>query len=145
MIQIIFSKEQKVETSWGDTLTAHEGDYIVYADKEGKPDQTDRWVVNGPVFEATYKMAPYEKMYIMSLIFPENVKIDKSNQFTIDEYDKILVGADTLSVAKDRAVEYFLKEGLIVDKKNICGEEIDAKEENVPPQQVLGTGLRGRL
>jgi len=51
----------QVETSWGDILTANrpgidhgEGDYIVYANEDGNPDLTNRWVVNGGVFSDTY-------------------------------------------------------------------------------------------
>ena len=55
------TKQVKVETSWGEVLTANRdgvphgnGDYIVYANKDGKPNPNDRWVVNGLVFENTY-------------------------------------------------------------------------------------------
>ena len=61
-------KEQKlgskVSTSWGEDLTANRegiphgnGDFIVYANKDGKPNPDDRWVVNGMVFENTYEEA----------------------------------------------------------------------------------------
>ena len=54
--------EIKVTTSWGATLTANregiphgDGDYIVSANKDGKPDSSDRWVINGLVFTNTYQ------------------------------------------------------------------------------------------
>ena len=57
------TKEQvKVATSWGEVLTANrdgvphgEGDFIVYANKCGQPNQEDKWVVNGMVFANTYQ------------------------------------------------------------------------------------------
>lgn len=54
--------EEKVVTSCGEILTANrkgiphgKGDFIVYANKEGKPDSDDKWVVNGMVFDNTYQ------------------------------------------------------------------------------------------
>lgn len=50
-----------VNTSWGDVLKANRdgvmhgsGDYIVCADKDGKPNFNDTWVVNGKIFPNTY-------------------------------------------------------------------------------------------
>lgn len=58
------TSEVKVSTSWGEVLTANRegiphgnGDFIVYANKDGKPNPDDRWVVNGMVFENTYEEA----------------------------------------------------------------------------------------
>lgn len=58
------TSEVKVSTSWGEVLTANregiphgDGDFIVYANKDGKPNPDDRWVVNGMVFERTYEEA----------------------------------------------------------------------------------------
>lgn len=53
----------EVETKWGEILTANRtgvphgnGDWIIFADDgSGKPDEYDSWVVNGEVFEKTYK------------------------------------------------------------------------------------------
>lgn len=56
------TEQVKVTTSWGEVLTANRdgiphgnGDFIVYANKDGQPDPDDRWVVNGEVFINTYK------------------------------------------------------------------------------------------
>lgn len=51
----------EVATSWGDKLTINrpgiphgQGDHIVCADANGKPNLQDRWVVNGEIFRTTY-------------------------------------------------------------------------------------------
>lgn len=44
-----------VKTSWGVELHAAAGDYIVCADKDGEPDESDRWVINKMIFPNTYK------------------------------------------------------------------------------------------
>jgi hypothetical protein len=51
-----------VVTTWNDRLTVNSqmsehktGDRIIFAEKDEKPDQNDMWVVNGNVFEKTYK------------------------------------------------------------------------------------------
>ncbi|SBV92702.1 exported hypothetical protein [uncultured Eubacteriales bacterium] len=51
----------EVETAWGDVLYANRsgvphgaGDYLVCANKDGKPDLSDVWVVNGAVFGSNY-------------------------------------------------------------------------------------------
>ena len=53
----------EVQTAWGDVLytnksdTDHgKGDYLVCNNKDGQPDLSDVWVVNGAVFETTYKL-----------------------------------------------------------------------------------------
>ena len=53
----------KVDTSWGETLEVNrsgiphgDGDYIVTSDKGGEPDLSDRWVVNGEIFQKTYEI-----------------------------------------------------------------------------------------
>lgn len=50
-----------VETAWGDILTANrpgvehgEGDFLVSTVKDGQPDLSDVWVLNGAVFPNTY-------------------------------------------------------------------------------------------
>ncbi|MBU5436225.1 alpha/beta fold hydrolase [Pseudoflavonifractor sp. MSJ-37] len=50
-----------VDTAWGDTLHVNDpvsrhgdGDYLVCANKDGKPDFSDVWVVNGVTFGSTY-------------------------------------------------------------------------------------------
>lgn len=62
----------KVQTAWGDILTVNapgiphgNGDYLVCADANGKPNLADRWVVNGEVFPSTYNMKsfPNESTY----------------------------------------------------------------------------------
>lgn len=64
--EIIFAEQVteqiQVATSWGEVLTANrdgvphgDGDFIVSANKDGKPNPDDRWVVNGMVFNNTYK------------------------------------------------------------------------------------------
>ena len=60
--QVPVGKQVQVATSWGDVLTANrdgvphgEGDFIVAADDNGKPSETDRWIVNGAVFSNTYR------------------------------------------------------------------------------------------
>lgn len=53
----------EVQTAWGDVLQANrdgvphgDGDYLVCsAGKDGKPDLTDVWVVNGEIFAKTYQ------------------------------------------------------------------------------------------
>ncbi len=55
----------QVQTSWGDTLTANrpevphgDGDYLICrAGKDGQPDFSDVWIVNGVVFPLTYDMS----------------------------------------------------------------------------------------
>lgn len=54
-------EQTKVSTSWGEVLTANRegvphgnGDFIVFANKDGKPNPDDSWVVNGMVFNNTY-------------------------------------------------------------------------------------------
>ena len=56
------TEQVQVATSWGEVLTANrdgvphgKGDYIVSANKEGKPNPNDRWIVNGMVFINTYE------------------------------------------------------------------------------------------
>lgn len=58
------TEQVQVATSWGEILTANrdgiphgDGDFIVSANKEGHPDSSDRWVVNGLVFTNTYQEA----------------------------------------------------------------------------------------
>ena len=53
----------EVQTAWGDVLytnkseTDHgKGDYLVCINKDGQPDLSDVWVVNGAVFETTYNL-----------------------------------------------------------------------------------------
>jgi len=53
-----------VETAWGETLVANRpgvehgaGDYLVCAIKDGQPDTSDVWVVNGAIFPNTYDMS----------------------------------------------------------------------------------------
>ena len=54
-------EQTKVSTSLGEVLTANregvphgDGDFIVFANKDGKPNPDDSWVVNGMVFNNTY-------------------------------------------------------------------------------------------
>lgn len=54
----------RIVTSWGEILTANrdgiphgKGDFVVSANKDGKPDPSDKWVVNGLVFINTYQEA----------------------------------------------------------------------------------------
>ncbi len=54
--------EVQVKTKNGDVLTANRkgvphaaGDFIVYANSNGVPDETDKWVVSGMVFNKLYK------------------------------------------------------------------------------------------
>ena len=53
-----------VNTAWGDVLHTNlpnaphgDGDYLVCANKDGQPDLSDVWVVNGAVFPNTYDMS----------------------------------------------------------------------------------------
>jgi len=53
-----------VETAWGDVLTANrpgvehgKGDYLVSTVKDGAPDLSDVWVLNGAVFPNTYDLS----------------------------------------------------------------------------------------
>lgn len=62
VLKISKGKTMEVETSWGETLQVNsegenhsDGDYIICSDKNGKPDMSDRWVVNGEVFKETYQ------------------------------------------------------------------------------------------
>ena len=55
----------RVKTSWGEMLTANrggvphgDGDYIVCAVKDGNPDFSDVWIVNGVIFPKTYEILP---------------------------------------------------------------------------------------
>lgn len=50
-----------INTAWGDVLTANrdgvphsDGDYIMCDGKDGKPNFSDVWVVNGEIFPNTY-------------------------------------------------------------------------------------------
>ena len=52
-----------VNTAWGDELHTNllnaphgEGDYLVCANKDGQPDLSDVWVVNGAIFPNTYDL-----------------------------------------------------------------------------------------
>ncbi len=52
-----------VETAWGDTLYTNKsevnhgnGDYLMCSNKDGKPDLSDVWVVNGAVLPKTYDL-----------------------------------------------------------------------------------------
>lgn len=54
--------EVVINTAWGDVLTANregvshsDGDFIMCAGKDGKPDFSDVWVVNGEIFKNTYE------------------------------------------------------------------------------------------
>ena len=56
------TRQVEVTTSWGEVVKANRdgvphgaGDYIVYANKGGKPNPNDKWVVNGLVFNNTYQ------------------------------------------------------------------------------------------
>lgn len=62
---IIFAEQVtdrvEVATSWGEILKANrdgvphgDGDFVVSANEDGKPNPNDRWVVNGMIFPATY-------------------------------------------------------------------------------------------
>lgn len=56
LIHAYFAEEPtEVRTSWGTALQAKVGDAIVFADKNGKPDEEDSWVVDSNVFRNTYK------------------------------------------------------------------------------------------
>lgn len=53
----------QVKTAWGSVLTGNRegiehgwGDVILASDDDGKPSETDRWIVNGLVFFDTYQM-----------------------------------------------------------------------------------------
>lgn len=69
-----------VETAWGDILTANrpgvehgKGDYLVSTVKDGQPDLTDVWVLNGAVFPNTYDLtnAPAtEAKYHVAVLVP---------------------------------------------------------------------------
>lgn len=55
----------EVKTAWGDVLLANrpgvehgDGDFIVCGEKNGYPDLSDVWVVNGLVFKTTYEVLP---------------------------------------------------------------------------------------
>lgn len=48
-------QDTQVHTSWGDVLTAHEGDVIAFAVKDGEVDKNDSWVINKDVFNTTYE------------------------------------------------------------------------------------------
>lgn len=57
------NNEFEVNTLYGDKLFANkcgiphgDGDYLVCATKNGNPDLTDMWVVNGKIFENTYEI-----------------------------------------------------------------------------------------
>lgn len=52
-----------VTTAWGDILTANrdgiphgDGDWIICRGKDGNPDFSDVWVVNGAIFPRTYEL-----------------------------------------------------------------------------------------
>lgn len=54
----------EVATSWGNVLTGNrsgvehgDGDFVVRADKDGKPNLDDPWIVNKCVFRRTYQRA----------------------------------------------------------------------------------------
>lgn len=55
------TKKIAIATSWGKVLTANsegvphgDGDFIVFANKDGKPNLKNSWVVNGMVFNNIY-------------------------------------------------------------------------------------------
>ena len=71
-VQRLFS----VWTGWGDILVTNlpdvphgNGDYIVCGDKDGKPDVSDIWVVNGKVFDTTYeRVQQLDQNYMLKLL-----------------------------------------------------------------------------
>lgn len=72
-----------LKTSWGEELIVNSdisshgaGDFIVCPAKEdGTPDLSDRWVVNGQIFESTYDMGEAKEVEIGV----GNISNDKSN------------------------------------------------------------------
>lgn len=66
-----------VETAWGDILVANrpgvehgKGDYLVSAVKDGAPDLTDVWVLNGAVFPNTYDLSRAPAAYHVAVLVP---------------------------------------------------------------------------
>lgn len=66
-----------VETAWGDILTANrpgvehgKGDYLVSTVKDGQPDLTDVWVLNGAVFPNTYDLTNAPAKYHVAVLVP---------------------------------------------------------------------------
>jgi hypothetical protein len=72
-----------VQTAWGSTLYANrdgikhgKGDFLVCSKKDGKPDFTDVWVVNGEIFPTTY-ITNYLPADIQEMIETEQEKADR--------------------------------------------------------------------
>lgn len=70
--------QERVVTNWGHTLTANrdgvehgKGDMVVCSDDNGKPNPSDSWVVNGAVWENTYKEAEVEREKVAPSDFSE--------------------------------------------------------------------------
>ncbi len=66
-----------VETAWGDILTANrpgvehgKGDYLVSTVKDGAPDLSDVWVLNGAVFPNTYDLSKAPAQYHVAVLVP---------------------------------------------------------------------------
>jgi hypothetical protein len=56
-------RQFKVQTSWGDILTINrdgiphgDGDYLICSVKDGNPNFSDVWVINGVIFSKTYEL-----------------------------------------------------------------------------------------
>ncbi len=66
-----------VETAWGDILVANrpgvehgKGDYLVSTVKDGAPDLSDVWVLNGAVFPNTYDLSRAPAAYHVAVLVP---------------------------------------------------------------------------
>lgn len=77
-----------VQTSWGETLMANrpgiphgDGDWLVCADKGGRPDLADVWVVNGEVFPSTYNMKSAQQSRDGADSRPASAKLVGRTQF----------------------------------------------------------------
>lgn len=100
----------QVDTAWGDVLYANRtgvphgsGDYLVCNNKDGEPDFSDVWVVNGAVFDSTYDMSRAPRMGAVK-------EIEKYGHavldITIEDFEKAgFELGDTVNVTFDNGYE----------------------------------------
>jgi|GEM_PF-412661 len=92
----------EVKTSWGETLTAKHGDYLVGS----VTDKNDRWVVQKDIFESTYQM-------VREGVGVKSALIELVPLAQITGNDNTIVTVNTLEGSvKARAGDFYLARGV---------------------------------
>lgn len=139
-----------VQTGWGDVLVTNlpdvphgKGDFIVCGEKDGKPDLSDMWVVNGSVFDSTYQRVsgtdPEQVLRLLAekaknpdLSVPSRITDLYENKKTLSSFDNAyqqgkvkiaFIGSD--SARRDVTLE-------ISERKNGDGKTITYYVNNLP-------------